>query len=700
MTEAANIKKDSLIVRVERSVVVRAVRSGLINLIPVLIVGAFALILGSFPVKPYQEFIGSFAGGFLAKFFDLVNKATFGMLSVFMTLSISRSYMKLKADQDVPAFGAIVASLISFFVLTGVNLENFSIDSTNPKAMFLAILTGFGGSALYLLFFKVFNRRRRLLLSTGANREFNRMLSTLLPIALVTLIFASINLLVVSVFGVSSFRELLIRLFGKVFSVGEVGFLKGFFFVLLSSVLWFLGIHGSDMLQKGVMDVYFPAIGEGVAQDPILSKQFFDCFVLMGGCGATICLLIAILIFSRNKARRGLGVTAAFPMIFNINELMVFGLPIVFNPIMLIPFLLVPLVCYSTAYLATALGIVPVITNSVEWTTPIILGGYQATGSVAGALMQVFNVILGVAIYVPFIRLLDRRTNEESKRNFASFMDFFKKNEASLNTRKLTEMTDVNGEFAKGLCAELRQDVGKRRLVLAYQPQYNYAGECIGVEALLRWKHPTHGYIYPPLVVKLADDGGFLPELEEAIVRRVIADREAVQKRFGRNVKISFNVTGTTVVTDRFLQFLRQLDAKEPFKGRNLCVEITEQATLAFNDATREAFEAIRGMGLLLAIDDFSMGQTSLNYLKDSMFDIIKLDGSLIKGLSTHQNCREIISSIVQLSSTLNLTVIAEYVETEEERETLHEIGCDCYQGYLYSQALFLEESGERSDRR
>ena len=142
-----------------------------------------------------------------------------------------------------------------------------------------------------------------------------------------------------------------------------------------------------------------------------------------------------------------------------------------------------------------------------------------------------------------------------------------------------------------------------------------------------------------------------------------------------------------------FLQFLHQLDAKDPFKGKNICIEITEQATLAFDDATREAFNTIRGMGLLLAIDDFSMGQTSLHYLKDNMFDIIKLDGSLVQGLFVHQNCREIISSIAQLAASLDLSVIAEYVETAEQRSVLHEIGCDIYQGYLYSPAVFLSEN-------
>ena len=98
-------------------------------------------------------------------------------------------------------------------------------------------------------------------------------------------------------------------------------------------------------------------------------------------------------------------------------------------------------------------------------------------------------------------------------------------------------------------------------------------------------------------------------------------------------------------------------------------------------------------MGLTLAIDDFSMGQTSINYLKEDLFHEIKLDGSLVKGLFTHENCREIISSITRLARSLDLIVLAEYVETEEQKELLHEIGCDCYQGYLYSPAVCLDEN-------
>ena len=139
------------------------------------------------------------------------------------------------------------------------------------------------------------------------------------------------------------------------------------------------------------------------------------------------------------------------------------------------------------------------------------------------------------------------------------------------------------------------------------------------------------------------------------------------------------------------------MNQKESFQGKNICLEVTEQAALAFNEDTLTTLRSLKDLGLMLAIDDFSMGQTSLHYLKNSLFDMIKLDGSLVKGLHSQQNCREIILSITQLAEALQLTVLAEYVETEAQRETLHEIGCDCYQGYLFSPAVPLRAPDDRA---
>ncbi|MBQ9493328.1 MAG: PTS sugar transporter subunit IIC/EAL domain-containing protein [Oscillibacter sp.] len=690
------LKMMDVIRRTESLTAVRVVRGGLVSMIPILIIGAFALIGQTLPLEAYQRSVKTLGGGFFLELFDLIYSATFGTLSLYMTFFISRAYMKLKADLLAVNGGAEAASMLAFFIMAGAYLPGFGTDSMSPKSMFLAILTGLGASALYSALHRFFRNHGRHIFSSGVDREFTRMLSTLPPIALTALFFALVNGLVIRLFRVDSFRELIARGFNALFAHIGAGFFQGFFFVLLSSLLWFFGIHGSDTLQ-GVMERYFsPGLAEnqalkaaGGVPEEVLTKEFFDCFVLMGGCGATICLLIAILLFSRNQARRGLGLAAAFPMLFNINELMVFGLPVIFNPVMLIPFLAVPLVCYSIAYFAISAGLVPMIVHEVAWTTPILLGGFRATGSVRGSLLQLCNVAAGTLIYLPFVRVLDRQSEESVHRNYAAFLDYFKENEQSLTGIRLIDLHNVYGDFAKNLCADLRHGL-ESGFQLAYQPQYHYDGRCLGVEVLLRWRHPVHGVLYPPLVVKLAEEGGFLAELEETLVLRVLAERAAPIERFGAGIKISFNVTGATVSTPRFLQFLRQQNAKTPFRGKNLCLEVTEQTALSFNEETLAALLSMRDMGLLLAIDDFSMGQTSLHYLKDSMFDIIKLDGSLVRGLAAHPNYREIVASITRLADSLNLTVLAEYVETEAQRETLHHIGCDCYQGYLYSPAVFL----------
>lgn len=691
-------KRSGFFSRLEQTTVVRAVRGGLTNIIPVLTVGAFALILKSFPVDAYQRAIAGFAGGLLPELFEIIFQATFGALSVYMTFSISRSFIKLKADETTVKGGAPIASLISFFILAGANLSSFGTDSMGPKSMFLAIVAALAASYLYLVFSRALNKRSKKLYTTGGDRDFNHMLRSLFPIAAVAVIFALFNEAVIRLFHVDSFRTLVAEMFNRMFSFGESGFLKGFLFVFFSSLLWFFGIHGSDVLE-GVMQSYFApglklnqaAVLAGNAPSSVLTKEFFDCFVLMGGCGAAICLLIAILLFSRSRSRRRLGLTAAFPMLFNINELMVFGIPIILNPIMLIPFMLVPLVCYSTAYFAIHMGWVPMITNSVEWTTPILLGGFRSTGSIAGSVLQLVNVVTGVLIYLPFVRMLDRQSEEDVRRGFDSFMDFFRKNEQELTGVSLLDRGDMYGDFAKDLCAEIRNDL-LGSVVLYYQPQYHYDGTLIGVEALLRYKHPIHGMLYPPLVIKLAEDGGFLPELEEAVLTAALRDRDKVLEQFGSGVKLSVNITGKTVVSERFIGFCRSLNEADPFDGKNICIEVTEQAALFFNSDTTQILRELKSMGFLLAMDDFSMGQTSLHYLTDSLFDLIKLDGSLVGGLFTHTNTREIIASVVSLAGSLEIKVLAEFVENEEQRQALHEIGCDRYQGYLYSPAMPLEK--------
>src|SRR5699024_9293118 len=147
----------------------------------------------------------------------------------------------------------------------------------------------------------------------------------------------------------------------------------------------------------------------GVGEGHIICQQFQDLFATFGGCGSTLSLIIAMLLFCKSKRITELGKLALVPGIFGINEPIVFGLPIVLNPTMLVPFVLVPTMNIVISYFAMALDFVPICSGvQIPWTTPVIISGLLATNWV-GAILQGLLLIAGVFIYMPFIKIMDKQ---------------------------------------------------------------------------------------------------------------------------------------------------------------------------------------------------------------------------------------------------------------------------------------------------
>ncbi len=682
--------------KIEKKFLVRVIRDGLVTMIPILMIGGFALILQTLPIEFYQQFIGSFANGLFDKIFTFAYKSTFGVMSVYMTVAFSVSFFQTKDPLKGASACGVISSLVCFMILVGMTSPDFSFDSLGADSVFLAMCTAILGSFLYDFFDNKIGRKLQSY-SYGVDSRLNGAMNAFFP-ALITIAISTAIAYLVVLTGNQTMYKLIIKGFNILFSNSKSIFGAGLGFIFLSSFLWLFGIHGSNTLQ-GVSTEYFvpllsqniAAVENGEVPTEILSKQFFDCFILMGGCGSCICLLIAILAFSRDKGMKDIARSAMFPMIFNINELMVFGLPIVFNPIMVIPFLLVPVTQYLVAYFATLWGLVPVITASVEWTTPVILGGFWATGSVAGSILQIVNIAIGVAIYTPFVRMMVRVREERGQANREAFIHWYKENENDLVKEKLTDIRGVFGEIAKKITLDLKNAISEKHYALFYQPQYDYDNHCIGVEALLRWPTISSLAIYPPILIQLAEECGMLETLEEGILELAMKDREDVFRQFGDNIKISVNVTGLTIGKDEYWNHLKEIYAADPFTNGKLCIEITEKTAISLDEKMLTNFKETREMGIMFAVDDFSVGQTSVNYLKEGMFDLLKIDGSLVRSMNTNERCTEIVASLVTLANSLGIMVLAEYVETEALREKLHEVGCNVYQGYYYSPAVPLK---------
>ncbi len=188
-------------------------------------------------------------------------------------------------------------------------------------------------------------------------------------------------------------------------------------------IFWFFGVNGGSVVGAVFNPILQTLSAENLAAfqagqplPNIISQQFQDLFATFGGCGSTLSLLIAMLFFCRSKRIKELGKLAFIPGLFGINEPIVFGLPILLNPMMLIPFMLVPTINIVISYFCMSIGLVPLCSGvAIPWTMPVILSGFLATGW-QGAVLQLILLVLGVFIYMPFIKMMDKQYMEEESR--------------------------------------------------------------------------------------------------------------------------------------------------------------------------------------------------------------------------------------------------------------------------------------------
>lgn len=682
-------------------------------IIPVIMMGSFSLVFKSMPIKAYQDFMtGTFSGAFL-DMLNFIYDATFGVASLFITLSISVCYIRSRGLRTNYVFIGAVTAMISFLILSGLDVTRENLQYLSVKGMFTAI---FSAIVISKLFVKVINNLKIpfKLYADGIDLEFNDAIVAMIPASFIVAAVAIMNYLVQKVFEVDCFHELFVQCVNSVFGIQGSSFGNGLLFVIISSLLWFFGIHGSDVLD-GTMEKVFgngvtrnlSLIANGKQPNEILSRQFFNSFVLIGGCGTTICLLIGLFLIGRRNVNKNLTRISAIPMLFNINEIMVFGFPIIFNPYMLIPFVLTPVICYVVSYIAFYADFVPVVSHQVEWTTPILLSGYKATGSYKGALLQFVLVAIGVLIYIPFIRKYESAKIKSEVARMDELTEILKKSERDNEDIKILQVPGYYGIMAKCLAADLKYAIEDNQIKLLYQLQYNDQLECIGAEALLRYQHPIHGLIYPPLVIKIAEESGLLSRLERNMFTKAAVDlnkikesNQSVQSKDSgdldhednRHLKISVNVTISTILEPSFINFLENLKKNYSIEDNDICIEITEQMAIKSDAQFEKVLKKVKKMGFMLAIDDFSMGSTSLKYLQKNQFDIVKLDGSIVTEMMTNDRSKEIISSIVYLANSLHFMVLAEYVESEEQIEMLKKIGCYHYQGYHFSKSVDISE--------
>ena len=419
-----------------------------------------------------------------------------------------------------------------------------------------------------------------------------------------------------------------------------------------------------------------------------ISQGFYDAFLSMGGSGNSISLLLCILLFSRDRKHLMLAFAALPMVLFNINEVLLFGLPIIFNPLLIIPFIGVPLVSFVLAYLAISYGWVSPVVTIVDWMTPPLLSGYLAMGEqVSGALLQLLLIVVGTALYRPFY-LAFAGQGQRMGSGVASGVErvTFSALLAEMRTSAQASLQRANAQ--RRVTRILRSGA----LVMHYQRQHavqGEAGHCF--EALLRYRD-ANGLLHGPAFVADFQLLDAMPALDRRVVDLVLADLQRLPA--APNVRVSVNISARTISQAEFVPYLAGRLAHFGIAPTRLEIEITEEAALDNRSQLLDTMQALQAMGCQVAMDDFGAGFASFPHLMKYPFDKVKLDRSLLLDCTAPKG-RELYRLLVQIGQLAHCQVVAEGVETEQELAFVSECGVDRVQGFWIARPQPLEAVSE-----
>ena len=241
---------------------------------------------------------------------------------------------------------------------------------------------------------------------------------------------------------------------------------------------------------------------------------------------------------------------------------------------------------------------------------------------------------------------------------------------------------DIRSNFDR--MAALRRAISQLEFTVMYQPQFALAtGALVGCEALLRWPQRDGSTVAPSEFIPMAERSGLIIPLGHFVLAESCRAWVRWQSLEERAFKLSVNVSAVQLAQSDFVEHLERVLADTGMDPRCLCLEVTESVAMKDPEAVITRFHAIRALGVELAIDDFGTGHSSLAYLKQLECHYIKIDRCFVSGATDDAGCQQIIASVVEMAASYQMQTIAEGVETREQLQHLHRVGCDLAQGFL-----------------
>lgn len=399
-----------------------AIRDGFLVSTPLIIVASIFLVIANFPIPGYVDFLAQFFGQGWPSKMDAIIDSTFSVLGLLGAVGIGYAYAR-QLESDPIAGGAV--ALVCFLIITPKVHSDF-VNAANGKAFNGFALAHLGSAGMFLamitaiisvkIFVTIKNKGWVIKMPDGVPPAVTQSFAALIPSAFAMFFFFVVYL----VFSATDYQYAHNFIY-KILQAPLMGFGQSLIFEpiyqFLSTLFWFFGINGPAVTNTVFNPIHLAltaenleAFKQGATLPNIFTGPFGDFFGNFGGGGSTLSLVFLMVFFGKSERMKKLGRLAIIPGIFGINEMIIFGLPVVLNPLIVIPFILTPLVNTILSTIATLIGLIPYTTGAaLPWTTPFFFSGWLATGSIVAGLFQIVLIIIGMCIYYPFFRVIDKQ---------------------------------------------------------------------------------------------------------------------------------------------------------------------------------------------------------------------------------------------------------------------------------------------------
>lgn len=391
---------------------IQAISKGLMSLLSVLMIGAFASLFQSLPITMYQDFIVS--TGLNTVLATIVNITT-NMLALYAVFAITYAYVNNRKQNG---FAAGIIALCSFFMITPLITqgEGFAAVTSLPlewlgsKGLFSAMIIALVTAIIYCF---LLEKNIRIKLPDSVPEFISKSFTSIIPGIVIVGLFAIVSTILLTT-RYDDLHNAIYSLIGLPLSNLGGSIWAALLIYLLSGLCWFLGIHGIAVVSV-VMPIWMgadvanvAAISAGGVPENIITWSWVNVAGNIGGAGCTLGLIILCVFFAKSKQYKEFGKIALVPSLFNINEPVVFGLPCMLNAILFIPFVFLPVIMIGMTYGLTTLGILPITNGVGVMGTPIVIAGF-INGGWRLAMWQIVAILISIATYYPFFRILDKQ---------------------------------------------------------------------------------------------------------------------------------------------------------------------------------------------------------------------------------------------------------------------------------------------------